>query len=182
MAYVLFLLAGFVRSCSRKSPNEDDCFQKMFQGIFPFIAPGIPEYGIASFEPLTIDKISVSRNNGQVITLNGSFNNLNIRGPSNATVKRANLDFEKETLDFDLEIPKLRINATYNLKGNILLLPIVGAGAVNIMLKDIKTSVSTKISLQNLPEVRILEFFNELINKLTQTFTLFFRKPSELSK
>lgn len=126
----------------------------MFQGIFPFIAPGIPEHGIASFEPLTINKISVSRNNGQVITLNGSFNNLNIRGPSNATVKRAKLDFEKETLDFDLEIPKLRINATYNLKGNILLLPIVGAGAVNIMLKDIKTSVFTKISVQNLPEVR----------------------------
>lgn len=145
-----------MRSCSRKSPNEDDCFQKMFQGIFPYIAPGIPEFGIASFEPLTINKISVSRNNGQVITLNGSFNNLNIRGPSNATVKRAKLDFEKETLDFDLEIPKLRINATYNLKGNILLLPIVGAGAVNIMLKDIKTSVFTKISVQKLPEVSFI--------------------------
>ena len=63
------------------------------------------------------------------------------------------LDLEKKTLVFDLEIPKLRINATYNLKGNILLLPLIGKGDVNIVLKDIKTTVSTKISLQNLPEV-----------------------------
>lgn len=63
------------------------------------------------------------------------------------------LDFEKKTLSFDLEIPKLRINATYNLKGNILLLPLIGSGDVNIVLKDIKTTVTTKISLKNLPEV-----------------------------
>lgn len=68
------------------------------------------------------------------------------------------LDFENNVLDFDLEIPKLRINATYNLKGNILLLPLVGNGNVNIVLKDIKTTVSTKISLQNLPEVTIRNF------------------------
>lgn len=37
--------------------------------------------------------------------------------------------------------------------GNILLLPLIGAGDVNILLKDIKTSVSTKISLKNMPEV-----------------------------
>lgn len=138
------------------------------------IARGIPELAIEPFEPLGIKKISVSRNTGQVVQLNGSFNNLRIRGPSNATVARAHLDMEKMLLNFDLEIPKLRINATYNLKGkvvvqpessgkklincfisagNILLLPLIGAGDVNILLKDIKTSVYTKISLRKMPEV-----------------------------
>lgn len=92
----------------------------MFEEIFPVIARGIPELAIEPFEPLGIKKISVSRNTGQVVQLNGSFNNLKIRGPSNATVARAYLDMEKMLLNFDLEIPKLRINATYNLKGKVV--------------------------------------------------------------
>lgn len=91
----------------------------MFEGIFPLIARGIPDLGIEPFEPLGIPKISVSRNTGQVVQLNGSFNNLKIRGPSNATVARAHLNLEKKLLNFDLVIPKLRINATYNLKGKV---------------------------------------------------------------
>lgn len=91
----------------------------MFEGIFPHIANGISDLAIEPFEPLGISKISVARNNGQVVTLNGSFNNLKIRGPSNATVAKAQLSLEKQLLNFDLEIPKLRINATYNLKGKV---------------------------------------------------------------
>lgn len=92
----------------------------MFEGIFPIIAKGIPELKIEPFEPLGIKKISVSRNTGQVVQLNGSFNNLKVRGPSNATVAKAHLDMEKMLLNFDLVIPKLRVNATYNLKGKVV--------------------------------------------------------------
>lgn len=93
---------------------------EMFEGIFPHIAHGIPELAIEPFEPLGIRKISVSRNTGNVVQLNGSFNNLKIRGPSNATVTKAQLSLERMLLNFDLEIPKLRINATYNLKGKVI--------------------------------------------------------------
>lgn len=63
------------------------------------------------------------------------------------------LDLEKKILNFDLVIPKLRIDATYNLKGNILLLPIVGSGNVVMSMKDVKSSVYTKISIRKKPEV-----------------------------
>lgn len=63
------------------------------------------------------------------------------------------LDLEKKILNFDLNIPKLRIDATYNLKGNILLLPIVGNGNVAMSMKDVKSSVYTKISIRKKPEV-----------------------------
>jgi Haemolymph juvenile hormone binding protein (JHBP) len=91
----------------------------MFEGVFPVIAHGIPSLAILPFEPLGIPKITVSRNTGEVVRLNGSFNNLKVRGPSNATVTKAQLNLEKMLLNFDLEIPKLRINATYNLKGEV---------------------------------------------------------------
>lgn len=63
------------------------------------------------------------------------------------------LDMEKQLLSFDLIIPKLRIDATYNLKGNILLLPLVGSGNVAMSMKDVKSSVYTKFSIKKKPEV-----------------------------
>lgn len=97
--------------------------------------------------------MSVSRGSGS-LNLQGGFHNLIVHGPSNTTVRRAILDLEKKVLEFDLEIPRLRINAQYNLKGQILLLPIIGNGDVAMTLKNVKTRVVTKISLQNQPEVR----------------------------
>lgn len=67
------------------------------------------------------------------------------------------LDLEKKLLSFDLVIPKLRIDATYNLKGNILLLPIVGSGNVAMSMKDVKSSVYTKISIRKKPEVCLVK-------------------------
>lgn len=62
---------------------------------------------------------------------------------------------EKKILNFELEIPILRIKAKYNLNGHILLLPLIGSGDVNLALKDVKTAVYTRISLRNAPEVSI---------------------------
>lgn len=126
----------------------------MFEGMFPQLAMGIPEIGVEHFEPLHIDTVTVSRGSGS-LQLIGGFKNLNVKGPSNSTVKRASLNLHKKTLDFDLVIPKLRIDSSYNLKGNILLLPLVGNGNVTMSLKDVRTSVTTNISIQNLPEVII---------------------------
>lgn len=120
---------------------------------FPHPA-GIPEIGVQPFDPLRIESIQVSRGSGG-LTLSGGFKKLSIKGPSNTTVRRASLDFEKHALSFDLEIPKLRIDATYNLKGNVLLLPLVGDGDVTMSLKNVKTTVVTKFSVRPLPEVRI---------------------------
>nr|XP_029727964.1 protein takeout-like [Aedes albopictus]XP_029728254.1 protein takeout-like [Aedes albopictus] len=141
----------WLRVCRRDNPNEDDCFKKMFEETFPYIAKGISEIGVQSFDPLRIESVQVSRGSG-ALTLSGGFKKLNIKGPSNTTVKRASLDFKTHALNFDLEIPKLKIDAIYNLKGNVLLLPLVGDGDVTMVLKDVKTSVTTKFGVRPLPE------------------------------
>lgn len=64
-----------------------------------------------------IEKIDVHRSAGQVITLTGSFDDVQVRGPSNSTVSKAYLDLEKKILNFNLDIPRLRLNASYDLKG-----------------------------------------------------------------
>ena len=139
-------------TCSKENPNADNCFKRLFEATFPHIAPGIPEIGVHPFDPLRINAIDITRGSGSLM-LSGGFRGLNVRGPSNATVKFANIDLKSNTLNFDLEIPKLKIDATYNLKGNILLLPLVGSGDVTMTLKDVKTSVRNKISIRKMPEV-----------------------------
>uniref|UniRef100_T1GGV1 Uncharacterized protein n=1 Tax=Megaselia scalaris TaxID=36166 RepID=T1GGV1_MEGSC len=65
------------------------------------------------------------------------------------------LDLKNHNLTFDIDLPLLRIRAKYNLKGNILLLPLVGNGDVNMALKNVQTSVLTKISFRDEPEETI---------------------------
>ncbi|XP_055546226.1 protein takeout-like [Wyeomyia smithii] len=141
----------WLRVCRRDNPNDDSCFKKMFEETFPSIAKGIPEIGVQPFDPLRIESVQVSRGTG-ALSLSGGFKKLNVKGPSNTTVRRASLDFNAHTLSFDLEIPKLKIDAVYNLKGNVLLLPLVGDGDITMVLKDVKTSVTTKFSVRPLPE------------------------------
>ncbi|XP_055850304.1 protein takeout [Episyrphus balteatus] len=142
---------NWLKTCPRANPNENKCFRDLFEGCFPALAAGIPEIGVKSFEPLHIDAVSVSKGSGNLV-LAGGFQNLIVRGPSNATVRKASLDLEKKLFNFELEIPILRIRAKYNLKGNILLLPVVGNGDVNMSLKNVRTAVYTKINLRNDPE------------------------------
>lgn len=89
----------------------------MFQNLIPVISKGFPSLKISPFDPLSIKNISVHRTTGEVITLNGTFDDLNIYGPSNSTVTNAYLNLDKKILNFKLEIPKLRLNSSYNLKG-----------------------------------------------------------------
>lgn len=45
---------------------------------------GIPEIGTKPFEPMNIDKVSLTKGQGAV-TLAGAFTNLIVHGPSNTT-------------------------------------------------------------------------------------------------
>lgn len=67
----------------------------------------------------------------------------------NSMLMLISLDLARRQLNFELELPRLRIRAKYNLKGNILLLPLVGNGDVAMALKNVRTAVYTKISLRN---------------------------------
>lgn len=63
------------------------------------------------------------------------------------------LDMAKGEMSFDLLLPRLRIDGTYDLNGNMFLLPVVGSGKVAMTLKNVKSSVRTKISVKPLTEV-----------------------------
>lgn len=80
--------AEWLHTCKRELPNENECFRKLFEGCFPALADGIPEVDIVSFEPLLIKSVELQKGSGNLV-LSGGFHDLVVKGPSNATVRKA---------------------------------------------------------------------------------------------
>lgn len=53
------------------------------------------------------------------------------------------LDLKKGRLDIGLFIPLIKVEAKYDLKGNILLLPLVGIGDAKLYLSELKNFVKS---------------------------------------
>ncbi|XP_025415710.1 protein takeout-like [Sipha flava] len=134
----------WLNACRKKDPNLNECFRMTFQNMFPYLAKGIPEIGTRPFEPMHIDRVALTKGQGAV-TLSGAFTNLIVHGPSNTTALYTKLDLVKNRLDIGLFIPIIKVESKYDLKGNLLLLPLVGVGDAKLYLKNVTTHVQTKI-------------------------------------
>jgi len=138
------------KPCNRSDSHLNQCLRELFEGMFPYMSKGIPEVGIPRFEPLYIERIGISKGHGAV-TLNGNFNKLLAHGPSNATTQLVRLDLAHGRLDISLHIPVIRTESKYDLRGNILLLPLVGVGDARLLLRNVTTDVYMKVVFPKLP-------------------------------
>lgn len=77
------------------------------------------------------------------------------------------IDLKKNTFNFGINLPYLDIKSLYNLKGKILVLPLVGHGAAELLLKDVKTHVATNTSF---PKVEGREIFK--VDSMTVKFSV----------
>lgn len=73
----------------------------------------------------------------------------------------------KKEWNFGVDLPLLDIKAQYDLKGKVLILPLVGHGAAELKLIDVKTKVTTNVSF---PEVEGRETVR--VDKMKVTFTV----------
>ncbi|KAK7864823.1 hypothetical protein R5R35_012481 [Gryllus longicercus] len=134
-------------TCPRSDPNANECLKHTFEGMFPYMANGISEVAIPPFEPLFIKKLSLRRDSGAV-TIAGTFFNVLVSGPSNSTADFVKLDESRRRMDFGLTIPELRLEGDYDLRGNILVLPLVGAGKVHMRMSNLTTGSRTRVEIR----------------------------------
>ncbi|XP_025834607.1 uncharacterized protein LOC108734142, partial [Agrilus planipennis] len=156
----------WLKVCKRSDPNLNSCINEMFKNMFPSLATGIPEVKIQRFEPLHLDRVSVSKGSGPIV-LAGSLYNLTVFGPSNATPTYNEIDIKAGTLNSGIFLPLLDIKSLYNLKGKILVLPLVGEGICHLKLSEVDTKVVSKISFPKIAGREILK-----INQMKVTFTV----------
>lgn len=73
-------------------------------------------------------------------------------------------DFDKKTWNFGLKLPLLNIKAQYNLKGKILVLPLVGHGPCDLRLLNVYTQVSTDVDFPKIEGREIVKIEKMQVN------------------
>lgn len=59
------------------------------------------------------------------------------------TVHTFRMDLVKNRLDIGLFIPTIKVESKYDLKGNLLLLPLVGVGDAKLYLSEYETKLKS---------------------------------------
>lgn len=125
--------AAFLKVCNRDSPNLNECARESFETLKPRLMVGMPELFIPPMEPLTIPEIKMDQDSG-AIYLHSTYKNVKITGISKH--KLNDLRIEPKQLKFvvALTFPKLFLESEYNIKGKIMMMPLLGDGHCKLQL------------------------------------------------
>ncbi|CAH2108488.1 unnamed protein product [Euphydryas editha] len=118
---------NFVQTCLKSDPDFEDCSKVAVQQLFNALGPGLPEIDLPPIDPLNIPKIRILQGDGPV-NVNAALDNVVVTGFGHTEVLLSQVD--DKTYDFytKVRVPKIRIEGIYDLKGKILLIPLVGSG------------------------------------------------------
>ncbi|VVD01867.1 unnamed protein product [Leptidea sinapis] len=104
--------------------NDLKCLKESAQAILPTFALGMPEYKMHSLDPLMIDKVDADNPN-----LKFKLTNLKISGLKDCVVKKLEHDADKSKIFLNL-LCNVGIEGHYDMKGQIIILPMEGNGKI----------------------------------------------------
>ncbi|CAH1399277.1 unnamed protein product [Nezara viridula] len=117
----------FIKPCYRKDPNLNDCIRQAFDHLRPYLSRGVPEIKLQSIEPLRISKMAMDNGNGAV-RVRALFSNITVHGATNYTILDVRGDVKNYKIDLTLGIPRIETTGSYEVSGNVLLLPVRSRG------------------------------------------------------
>ncbi|XP_053612600.1 circadian clock-controlled protein daywake-like [Plodia interpunctella] len=118
---------SFIKTCLKSDPEFDDCSRDAVQSLFNALGPGLPEIGLPPLDPLKIPKIRILQGEGPV-NVNAALDDVTVTGFGKTDVLLSQVDSKSYDFYTRVRVPKIRIEGTYDLKGKILLIPLVGRG------------------------------------------------------
>lgn len=92
----------------------------------PYLSKGIPELDVPSLNPLLVPELKLSQESG--IQVEASFKNISIYGAMDFRLRSVRSDIETDRFRMKIWFPKLIMQGHYNIKGMLLMLPILGHG------------------------------------------------------
>lgn len=117
----------YLHICRKSDPDLVGCMKTSIETIRPFLVSGIPELDIPTIEPMRIGDLLVSENtqgNGLRITAK----DIDSYGSSNFVIKSLEVVEYGKQYAVEVFFPRLRVEGTYDIGGQLLLLPIRGNG------------------------------------------------------
>ncbi|XP_077269061.1 protein takeout [Temnothorax americanus] len=131
-----FDIPSFLKICHRNDPKLNECVKQSIDLLRPYLKAGIPALKIPSCEPLRVPRIEISQSAGPV-SIRSTYTDIEVQGGTSFILKSVKVDVDDNRVRLKLYLPRLKMNASYNIKGNILMLPINGNGLMRGNLSDI---------------------------------------------
>uniref|UniRef100_A0A1B6IS95 Protein takeout-like n=1 Tax=Homalodisca liturata TaxID=320908 RepID=A0A1B6IS95_9HEMI len=132
--------------CKRSLPAAklNECVRDSLQKAVPELVKGLPEFGLHTIDPLHVNSLQVpSRGSKSVVSVDITFNNLDIVGLRNAKIKSADVDLAKYRMTSKIDVDgPISLLGDYKIKGKVLVLPIEGSGRCNITLVNPKGEIT----------------------------------------
>jgi len=129
---------GPIRKCPIGSDRELDlCLTKIVQDLTPLVGAGIEELGLEPLNPIFIEKFLYEQKLGPINFSVGAKNIHIYNLPKYKTLK-FHIDTTKSIVRFIYEVPNLKVDADYNLGGNVFFFPLKGRGPAHIELHGMK--------------------------------------------
>ncbi|XP_026762157.2 circadian clock-controlled protein daywake-like [Galleria mellonella] len=136
----------FIQTCLKSDPDFDECSRQSVQKLFHALGPGLPEIDVPPLDPMKIPKIRILQGDGPV-NVNAALDDVTVTGFGETEVLLSQVD--SKTYDFytRVRVPKIRIEGTYDLKGKILLIPLVGRGRCWFEPKNMTIDIVSDVKL-----------------------------------
>lgn len=139
--------ASFIKTCNQSDARLGSCIRNSILSLRPHLANGIPELNIPSLEPLFVDEIKITQSGG--IQLSAVFKNISITGATNFRLRSVRADVESDKFRMKIWFPSLVMRASYELRGQLLMMPINGRGMCAGNFTDIDGILSMKLKRVN---------------------------------
>ncbi|KAJ8734997.1 hypothetical protein PYW08_014247 [Mythimna loreyi] len=130
-------------ACKKKSPDFDGCIKRALNKMRPYFKLGIPEMGVAPFDPHFAREVKQARaivGIGYTLTLTSVYE----RGWSNSTVTKYKTDWDNKRIVYSQYFPEKWLNGDYEFKGDAFGLGALRSGTWNLTLRDYSQTTRIK--------------------------------------
>uniref|UniRef100_A0A0A9XR41 Protein takeout n=1 Tax=Lygus hesperus TaxID=30085 RepID=A0A0A9XR41_LYGHE len=138
-------LSSYFDVCSR---NQNDkmlsrCVKDSVIKARDQLIKGIPELKLSSSDPLLIKKMEMKEKSGR-LKFDQTLTDLKIYGLSNFILNDMSWNLEGLNFNATTTVPKMRMEGSYTIDGQLLIMPIKGSGHISQNLTDVKSVHSVK--------------------------------------
>jgi len=123
--------------------------ERIQQVISEYAKKGIKSINLIKFDPLHLNRLKLSKNQNSPVSIDLEFKDIDLIGlQSTKIVSVEGFDAEaKQPIEVKALIPKLALVGQYKVDGRVLILPIVGKGASEILFDNLKIGMKLKSKL-----------------------------------
>ncbi|XP_050503389.1 uncharacterized protein LOC114345266 [Diabrotica virgifera virgifera] len=128
--------ANYIKACKPKETDISECIKQRVEELREQLNDGIPEMRIPSINPLEIPFAQMDLGEKS----KASMKDIKLYGLPAFIIKDLKIDLDKDYIEIKVDIPHIRAEGEYTVKGKLLILTLDGSGPGQINIRDVLQS------------------------------------------